>query len=283
MTVKRKIITTLFAVIALFLVLSILLPLSDTVNATVVFTDDFEDGNYDGWTITGIYRNASDNLRYLIPGNFTVVDGTLKAIGPVGNETHWLKSQASIPSSTAYGTWTFDLFIVDNPDGLIVFHIISDAIAPPETLSAFPPPHSTALYDLVITTHNLTGESRPSIYLYRYLSMSFAVLDQEPLGSPFSILTNVWNHIEVTRNTTGYFNVYLNDTLKLSAQDNHITTSNYFTFLAESGQAIDNVTIDADPVSPSAPPEMTLILIGVSISAIAVIIILIVIYMRRRR
>jgi hypothetical protein len=53
-----------------------------------VWSDDFDDGNYDGWTV--------------INGTFTVEDGALKA-GPGNYNT------ITIPSYNSYGTWSFDL------------------------------------------------------------------------------------------------------------------------------------------------------------------------------
>ena len=79
--------------IPVLIALGLLVMLIPETSAAVVFADDFDDGNYDGWTVEA--------------GSWEVVDGSLDADTGYG---------MSVPckiwhnSSTAVGTWSFSIF-----------------------------------------------------------------------------------------------------------------------------------------------------------------------------
>jgi hypothetical protein len=62
--------------------------------AAPVWSDNFDDGNYDGWTV--------------LNGTFTAQDHTLRSIGGGGLIIH--------PSSVTTGTWSFDIMGVNDTD-----------------------------------------------------------------------------------------------------------------------------------------------------------------------
>ena len=72
----------------LIILLFVSLRMTFSCKADIVWSDNFDDGNYGGWTVRG--------------GNFTVEDGMLKA----GSESsNTINCESFIP----YGTWSFDL------------------------------------------------------------------------------------------------------------------------------------------------------------------------------
>ncbi len=66
--------TYLFSVL---LVVSLFVPMLTTTAAATIWSDDFEDGNTDGWSTYGF--NRTSNPIQSLPGSFSVVDGTLRA------------------------------------------------------------------------------------------------------------------------------------------------------------------------------------------------------------
>ena len=66
--------------------------------AALHFSDDFNDGNYDGWTIMAINTSGGHHIN-VTGGSFSVDDGALRANG---TNVEW--NVAHHPSSVAYGT-----------------------------------------------------------------------------------------------------------------------------------------------------------------------------------
>lgn len=282
MAKKQKIATTIFSILALLLILSLSVLQQHTVNATVVFTDDFDDGNYDGWGTTGLYLNGTDFRVYPTTGNFSAADNTLKATGPAWNDSVlYNHNLAYIESSTAYGSWTFDILVVDNPAGFFGIAFMIDAVGSLVS-SEFPPPHPNNTIVLWILTHARSGWwDRPSISLWKMVNSTGYDLDFAATGPSLGVWPTAWNHFEITRNSTGHISVYLNDTLTLEDQDTQVTTSNYFIFWAQTGQALDNLIID-DGLETTPPPPIP----GFPIPAIAIGLTLslgLLVILRRRR
>lgn len=188
--------------------------------AAVVWSDDFNDGNYLGWTITF--------------GAFSAAENTLR-----GDSDDW--NYAYHSSTVAEGTWHFD-----------VYH--SGAYLCP--------------YVWIITNDLFSeGSDNPYNGYYLHFTLSFnaiqlcrdigmqgidTILDQ--YHPPNGI--QGWWHLDITRDSTGHIYGYINDTLRLEAQDTHFDTSQYFYFECYDRHALDNVivsnTIDIEP--PTEPP-----------------------------
>jgi hypothetical protein len=219
------------------------------VSADVVWSDNFNDGNYDGWTIYGY------NFTYYPPtpadGEFSAADNTLKATGPVYN-------YAAHPSSVAYGNWSFSLHVVDTPTPhLIVFFLSSDFS---QFLSG-------------INGYSLVVYMDGTFRLMRHDGMP-PLVEVGSYEAPGEI--SGWQDIIVTRNDSGQFCVYINGTVRIEEEDSTYTTSDDFCFAAESGPAIENVVI-SDPIDTPTPFPMDMmtimLIVGVSVVVIAVIII----------
>ncbi|MFW9839077.1 MAG: hypothetical protein ACFFE7_16295, partial [Candidatus Thorarchaeota archaeon] len=74
-------------------------------NAAVIWQDNFDDGNLDGWTIFG-YPSMTDPTK--TEGNFSASDFMLKVLDDDIN-------CARNDSTVTEGTWSFDMFV---PNGL---------------------------------------------------------------------------------------------------------------------------------------------------------------------
>ena len=76
-------------ILALIIGLVFLFCLFPSSSATVVWSDDFSDGDHNGWTIT--------------MGNWAVTDQRLEAIAPNGQRIWHSSTQVT-------GTWSFDYY-----------------------------------------------------------------------------------------------------------------------------------------------------------------------------
>ena len=166
-----------------------------TVRASDIFADDFNDGNYDGWYTQGSLYNYSDRLWYENMGNLTATNNVLEALGDPGNESKGQYQRAYINSSVAYGTWSFDLYVVDNGHDIWV-NLLLDNTGPPED--------ATQCYFFIIDS--TSGACEFGLWTGTY----YFNLDTH--GVEPTVLTDSWTHIDITRNSTGRFDVYLNGT-----------------------------------------------------------------------
>ncbi|UCE09288.1 MAG: hypothetical protein JSW61_09945 [Candidatus Thorarchaeota archaeon] len=251
-----------------WLVLAVLMSTIGTmpVSADVVWSDNFNDGDYDGWTIYGY--NFTD-VPFPVPsyGNFSAADNNLKATGPVYN-------YAARPSTVAYGTWSFSLDVVDTPMGyLVIFFVVSNF----------------SQFLTGITGYSLIVHMDGDFNLKRHDGMPpIPTIGSYEYPGDLSGL----QEIDVTRNESGLFRVFINGTLRIEVEDSTYTTSEDFCFAAESGPAIDDVvlsdTVDIEPTTTTTTTTGTdanglpLELIVVVIGGAAVVVILVVVLLRRR-
>jgi hypothetical protein len=221
------------------------------VSADVVWSDDFNDGNYDGWTIYGY------NFTFFPPtpavGSFSAADYTLKATGPVYN-------YAAHPSSVAYGTWSFSVHVAHTPmDYLIIFFLVSDFS---QFLSG-------------ITGYSMIVYMDGTFELKRHDGMPpVATIASYDAPGELSGLQD----IRVTRSDSGQFRVSINGTVQIEEEDSTYTTADDFCFAAESGPAIDNVVV-SDTIDVTGVP-LELLVIGVGAAAVVVIVALVILKRR---
>jgi hypothetical protein len=83
-----------------------------------------------------------------------------------------------------------------------------------------------------------------------------------------------WHHIDVTRNTTGWFSVYHDYSLIIQELDTQIDTSEMFVLWVERGLMIDNIVVDNE-VIPITPPQ--------PVDWLAVVIVLVLVIFLKRR
>lgn len=206
-----------------------------------VWSDNFDDHNISDWSIYGFvgpppYTNP--------PGNFTAEDGMLRANGTV---QMW--SQAFVSSPVAYGTWTFDVDVVDT----FAHEIVIGFIMIEWTLENL----GIRCYFIQIITGLYGDDSRPRLQAGkchdhpespgpRGIDWYDDYLYEDMLG---------WKHFIITRQDNGQVYVYMNGTLATSWKDNEHTTCNEFSFGTGPGPAIDNIVVDSNITYDAAPPE----------------------------
>ncbi len=228
---------------ALILVLCLVLPVLSSANDTpfVVsqtgWSDDFNDGNIDGWTVLG-WNMSSDPVSGL-PGNFTADDNTLRAYDPETN-------QAYHTSDVAYGSWVFDYHSVTTPNN----HSYVAFLSSPATDFDNPDWESTVPYEYgIVVVNGEFAAFNNTFVLYRRNQGDIFII---PLGEYDVDLITGWYHFEITRDYDGNFEVYINDTLAITAVETGYTTSSIFSFYGLAGPALDNVV-----VTPLPPPTTT--------------------------
>lgn len=188
-----------------------------TSSEAVVWSDDFDDKEFDGWTFQG---------------NFTAAEGTLKAL-ECPTCRHGM-NLASHPSPIAYGTWSFDIYISSALTPRMVIMFIGD-FAP-----QIPPPadHEIHVYMLEILEYDKT--------MLNLIKLTGKGENQTPTNLVSYRATrglSGWQHVDITRETDGRFRVHLNRKLVMEAVDASITTSQSFCFLAPAGKALDNIVV----------------------------------------
>jgi hypothetical protein len=178
--------------------------------AAVVWSDNFEDGDISDWT--------------LAIGAFSVADGTLRGTDSANAISH--------ASTTAYGTWTFDIEIVDFSS--VYVNILAGEISGGGI--------STSCYCLRINQFDME--------LLESTNYQNTQLDSyDPAES-----LEGWLNIEIVREATGQFAISVNGTQQMAATDTTHSASTYFVFYCNDDCAIDNIEID-ESAGTSPPPN----------------------------
>ena len=193
-----------------------------TVNATVVWSDDFNDGTYTPeWTVC-------DNMTFHDGdygwggSNWSATNNYLEKL--TGAEGYnW--GVISRPSNIAYGTWSFDV----KANGTIFF--ISNNFYDMDDLY-----EDASSYFMWFDVD--TYEEEFTIYLAKRFNDARTILDAHS-----KIPLTGWNHIDVTRNTTGCFTVYVDGSPIIEVEDTDIDTSEMFWLWFHNGDMIDNIVI----------------------------------------
>jgi len=178
----------------------------------VVWSDNFDDGDYDGWSVTS--------------GMFLAETNTLKAVSEGSIERYQSISEGSNvvvhPSTVTTGTWSFDVYVTGDGGGEILFMMV---------------PGRTYMID--ITSDN--------IYLWRRgideegrrvggVMLHFPYIVRDPFSG--------WQHIDITREGNGRIRVYHGGKWATGAYDTLLTTSQSFVYIApSSGMALDNIVV----------------------------------------
>ncbi|MCK5240347.1 MAG: hypothetical protein KAR33_12395 [Candidatus Thorarchaeota archaeon] len=210
------------------------------IESAEVWSDDFNDGDISDWTIFGVnFSQATggllNNLEFA-DGNFSVEDGSLRATGPA-------VSNAWINSTTAYGTWSFDVDVVDTYANFIGVSFISVS-----NFSDVYGEFDYLLYFSTITTASIgLGWTRRSP-----TSDAIDFFDIVWLVYPGGL--SGWYHIDITRDDDNFFYVYVNGSYAFGIEHSVYVESDYFLFQARNGSAIDNIEIHDITTIDLVPP-----------------------------
>ncbi len=206
-----------------------------SVPSAVVWSEDF--GNISEWHIYGLNHTADPD--YLLPGNFSLTGGVLRAIGPEWNS-------AERNSSVIHGSWSFD---VDIQDPIDEYHFLIGI-----AVGQYDPILDTLGegYYLIFNTPD-TGQDR--IRISRRTRLTGHVYNWLDLDNYFADDLIGWRNIIVTHDEYEWFYVYLDGDLILRSKDSAIDTSNLFTFHSHAGPAIDNVSVHDNITYDDVAPE----------------------------
>jgi hypothetical protein len=240
--------------------------------SVIVWSDDFNDGNYDGWTICSpSWGNP--------PSNWSAANNCLQIEqDDYGSISH--------PSNVTYGTWSFD-FKANGTQvaigvGVDIAFVSNDVHDPAETPTA-------GLWSCYgFKAHGASGGTGFRLYLLKWHGGV-----RTDIGYNSTVLPVAgWHHVDVTRNTTGYFRVYHNGSLVIQGVDTELTASKLFVVSLADWLMIDNVVVDDEPIPlsdpttttppPTTPTPIDWVSIGI-IGASAVVIIAVVVIILKRR
>lgn len=195
---------------------------SHAVIVATVWSDNFDDGNYDDWTVLAGTLSASEHALRVTGFGYVVVYRN---------------------STTVTGTWNFDLDMTDEPDDAQVCFI------------------TNSIDGKYVRDNYLVENTEDGFRLMRWIwdgsKMNFLILDNYIVTGGL----DGWYHFDITRDGSGQMYVYINDTLAMQAVDTTHDISSCFVFnvpIAPSGTgpAIDNVVV-SDSVDITPPTTET--------------------------
>jgi hypothetical protein len=199
---------------------------SATLLSQTNWSDDFNDGNFDDWTVTR--------------GEFSVSSNTLKGVTSTWNHIEH-------NSTTTVGTWSFDYNMYGGPDGI------------------WQEADGGLVIWLIANGHHSVDPSQGAsgYFIYFHPHDDAIELWMDPGDDGYNrVLIGSWSppdfikwwHVDVTRDSEGLFTVYLDGVSRIQGTDTTYNTSVFFGFLGYNQQEMDNVDVQ-DVVVP--PPTAT--------------------------
>ncbi len=234
---------------------------------TVVWSDDFNDGNYDGWTIS--------NNTALWNGSYGFANSNWSATNNYLQLDHEETGLITHPSSVAYGTWSFDFKTPETQLGMGTWanirFISSDHVLWTDDWDD--PEHNSILLRFDVWTHE--EPYNYTIVLYKHNGDNYTIIDSGKVPAAG------WQHFDVTRNTTGWISVYHNGSPIpiMEGEATEITTSELFWVWSEDEQMIDNVVVSDTVDFPPTIDWLTIAIIGAS--AVVIVAVMVIILKRR--
>ena len=190
-----------------------------------VWSDDFENvtRSLDEWTFDG-----------WDPPNITLSNGLLYTDGP---DTNLLTHN----STTAVGTWSFDLFLEESNDYFTFVYFMS----PYWELDWFDY-EGNVFYIYTVQSQN-----------YYFLGNDQHIGGMYDLDEVQFISVSGWRHIDITRQSDHNMFVFLNGVLLLQGTDSDQSTSEFFKVLSSDYAVFDNITVSDTVDLDGVPPHWT--------------------------
>lgn len=206
--------------------------LGQSENPVYVWSDNFEDGDYNDWRI-----------RH---GSFRVENGSLFPFDD-GEGSRFLGAEVYHESSGHVGSWSFDI---------IGRHIRVWFIA-------------TTCFSWNSSGYHIEfgpTETRPHLDLYRTLNETEERIDRCQVDPE----TNI-HHIQIDRTSDGFFRGFVDDELAYEVYDGLVFESNYFIFQSHTKDCgIDNITVNSG--LPSSSLAFPAVLGGLSVVVVVFIL-----------
>jgi hypothetical protein len=232
---------------------------SNQAETQIVWSDDFNDGDLEGWRAEGYYAPLVGDWSYPPNGEMANIDNVLRIPG----DLEFRNGSIIIhESNVSYGSWSFDLHIksaMGSSNHTHVYFIDGRPYQDPHPFT------SLCCYDIMVSSTQWSpklGEVpdyakevydlSPAYFLVKRPGVQVLAYFQED---------NVdgWKHFEITRNDDGNFKVYINGTLRIEATDNSYRVSRSFWFTGESGTyaGLDNIVVTSSFGSTSSTTNST--------------------------
>lgn len=188
--------------------------------ADMEWSDDFNDGNCDGWNVI----------------DCSAVDGTLRATEAPAYASH--------ASAIAVGTWSFDME-----------HLTwSESTRPPGQLGQYT--FNSVVYFMgnaiedfprssycLVAGYSVTDEDWEPVYSLRKCIGVGGDIGAWPLLGSWDGQELGWQHFDITRTAEGRISVFHNGTRVVWVVDTDIVSSEYFIFFSYQNRALDNVVV----------------------------------------
>ncbi|MFX0087555.1 MAG: hypothetical protein ACFFAU_18030 [Candidatus Hodarchaeota archaeon] len=245
----------------ILLLLGISLLCSPTrVSTTVIWEENFE-GSPDDWSLS--YWNTSSGVFVKQPEpGFTIQNGILTA---PNDRTFDMAAFAYRNSSVAYGTWAFD-WVVEPGTDHCAYDVIS--LLGNDSAGDYDPSGETwdeylandYTYNLGMSSSSATGGAgtwvKPGLNFVKRAGGG----DTDVMLGKYQFANDITgiHRVEVTRDNSGKFRIYFDDTFLFSAIDNEFKTSEVF-FLgsAKGDSGFDNITITNNPIVDTHAPTIS--------------------------
>ena len=194
--------------------------------------------NTDDWIDT---FDSADSLKdWRVPyGNYTVDENEHVLVASNCYETNGFCLSSLWRNSTAStGTWSFDLRIVDNHSFFILYFLGISA-----------------------TSDGLHPESGYAFHIdkYKVFHLRYRQYGLNPIINSYtpSNETKDWMHFDITRNSTGYMEIFLNYSSIITGQDNRYNSSENINFQLDNGAKLDNVSYKTAMIITTATTTTT--------------------------
>jgi len=198
---------------------------TSTPDPSIIWGDDFEDGDLTGWIIPDEWG-----------GEFFVEDGNLK-VGPCLECDDPKIQVISHASAVATGTWSFDLF---HPEMLNTFIGFTSN-----------PRYGQADDRSEFYNHGLNFDAgMQRVYVYFF----YEGRNSQPYQYAMRDLSG-WQHFDITRTEDGHTMVYLNGAPIFDYSDDRINASEDFYIVGVEGMQYDNIVVRNQVIDFSAPAK----------------------------
>ena len=195
--------------------------LTQSASAAIVWTENFDELNYDVWTTQSC----------------TVEDGSLRGVPPPPPPYHISAAIAYRESTVSVGTWKFDFLEKaewsEELDIGRVYFMSTELEAVNWT------------YYCISITHGGGVDGVRLVYaLEKYIYPNPKIVMDSHLGEPDPIsTTGTQHHFMITRTAGGTISVYLNSSMIMQTTDASYDSSEYFGYYAWHDWALDNITV----------------------------------------
>ncbi|MHA2002984.1 MAG: family 16 glycoside hydrolase [Candidatus Thorarchaeota archaeon] len=222
-----------------------------TCYATEVWSDNFDDGDCDGWT-----------------GRYYGGDPLWTAA-----EKHLQLDQEEIgiityDSTVTTGTWSADIQTCEttdltNPYDVVIYFML-------EGIPSSDPSDDWTGYAFQISPAQV-GDEFIHVFSIRKKSAEIRSATRALVLDSYDGETvgRRWHHIDVTRTSNGQITAFLNGTQILQAVDTDYEASEYFALVSTQHQCFDNVMVDDQPLPVGLSWEI--LVLGTGVAAIIIV------------